>query len=73
MNFLLIYVKKSLEKRPGNSSRKVIYSLTYGAGVTSVLCMNGRNKRLGHIDPVGSKGLNSQYQTKSKNDNMSPI
>ena len=31
-----------------------------GTGVTSVLCMNGRNKPLGHIDPVGSKGLRTQ-------------
>ena len=57
MNFLLIYVKNSLEKWQGNSSRKVIHSLTYGASVAIVLCMNGRNKRLGHNNPGGSKGL----------------
>ena len=52
MNPSLIYVKKTLEKWPENSSRKVIYPFTMETGVTSVLCMNGRNKPLGTLDPV---------------------
>ena len=52
MNPWLIYVKSSLEKWPWNSSRKVIIPFTMKTGVTSVLCMNGRNKPLGAVVPV---------------------